>query len=236
MFQQIKFLELSHNIYISLTLFACLFFILALFLLPIRRLQKINSSNKIKLIGLKKWKMDVDLFTSVLQKEQEIDITIWDNDLLVGNLSAPLLVTVVCNLYCKPCAKAHAQLDSLLRRYVNTLKVQVRLVFDHNNQKDKRTIAAKAILQKTAEIDNNYLQEMLNDWFNWMDYNKWHDKWNPDENIEVGTRLMDHNTWIKNSDIAYTPSIFLNGKKIPGRYSLEDIEILIPQLANQIIF
>lgn len=232
-FKQAIIFDLNYNIYIGLIFFISLFSVFALILLPIKNLLKTNYSNKIKLTELKKWKLDVDLFISQLKLQQNVDTTIWENDLLLGNHSAPLLITVACNLYCRPCAKVHAQLDNLLILHANKLKVQVRLLFDFNNQNDNRTVASKAILQKIVENnENNDLQEILTDWFVWMDFNKWKNKWNPDEKIDVGNSLLKHKTWIEESDIAYTPTLFLNGKKLPGRYSLEDIEMLLPQLTS----
>ena len=37
------------------------------------------------------------------------------------------------------------------------------------------------------------------------------------------------------NDVAFTPTFFINGRKLPGRYNLKDIEILLPQLAEILI-
>jgi protein-disulfide isomerase len=161
----------------------------------------------------------------------QVDTTIWQNDLVLGNPNAPILITVACNPYCGPCAKAHKQLDDLLYRFTGKLKVQVRLLCDAENETDKRAIAVKAILQK-AEIINTTteLQQMLTDWFVWMDFEKWDTKWKADGNIDVAGKLKLHNKWIEEGAIQFTPTFFINGRKLPGRYALKDIEILIPQL------
>ncbi|MDP3667964.1 MAG: vitamin K epoxide reductase family protein [Sediminibacterium sp.] len=227
--------EIGSSVYVGLGIFVSLFFVLALALLPVKQLIKTNSSNKLKLAELKKWKSDADLFINQWQQEQEIDIVIWENDLLLGNPSAPLLITVACNPYCGPCAKAHMQLENLLNRFADKLKIQIRLLCNAENETDKRTLSVKSILQKAVTTKNNTdLRKMLSNWFDWMNYEKWNDKWQPDNTIDITQRLQQHSKWVEDSSIAFTPTFFINGKKLPGRYSLDDIEILIPHLADLI--
>jgi hypothetical protein len=213
-------------------IFILLMIVSSMILLPIKRLIKTNSNNKLKLAELKKWKLDGDLFLSQWRQEQEVDTTVWQNDLLLGDSEAPLQITIACNPYCNPCAKTHKQLDNLLRHYPSKIKVQVRFLFTAQDENNKLTIAVKAILQRASIIQNNSeLRQLLTDWFDWMDYDKWTDKWKSDSNIDIGKRMIQHNDWIVQSKIQFTPTIFINGKKLPGRYSLDDMEILIPQLA-----
>lgn len=223
----------SYSVYFGFWIFTLLFFVLGLVLLPIKQLIKTNSTNKLKLAELKKWKLDASLFINQWQQEQEVDTSIWENDLILGNPSAPLQLTVACNLYCQPCAASHKKLDNLLHRFADKLKVQIRLLSRNHDENDIKIIAMKAVLRKSIFIQNNSeLEKMMTDWFELMDYEIWIKKWQPDSTINISQRLGQHNQWIENSKILYTPFFFLNGKKLPGQYGLDDIEILIPQLAN----
>lgn len=221
---------------ISLQLFVffiVLILILAVALLPLKALIKTNKTNQHKLAELKKWKTDAGLFLTQWQQEQKVDTTIWENDLLLGDINAPILITVACNPYCGPCAKAHIQLDELLHRFPNKVKILVRFLCDPYNEKDKRAIAVKAILQKAASLQSNTeLQQMLTDWFAWMNYEKWIEKWHPVNNINVDKGLKEHGKWVEDSGINFTPTFFVNGRKLPGRYNLNDMEILMPQLVE----
>ena len=38
--------------------------------------------------------------------------------------------------------------------------------------------------------------------------------------------------WFTKSGVGFTPTFYINGKQLPRKYELEDIEILIPQLAE----
>ena len=214
-------------------LFALLVLLFALILLPIKQLITTNNTNRQKSSELKKWKNDAGLFITQWQQEQEVDTTIWKNDLLIGSREAPIIITVACNPYCAPCAKAHLELDELLHRFAGKIKVQVRLLCNAANDADQRTIAVKAISQKAETInDNTELQQMLTDWFLWMDIKKWKTKWKDENNTNVQERILQHEDWVEKSSIQFTPTFFINGRKLPARYNLKDIEILLPQLAS----
>jgi len=226
-------LKHSNSIYLAFGFFLSIYLFFALFLLPIKQLIKTNYTNKIKLVEFKKWKTDINLFIQQWQLEQEVDNTIWKNDLLLGKLSAPLLITVACNPYCEPCAQAHKKLDTLLYRFENKVKVQIRLLCNTENENDKKTVAVKAILQSAAiHNNNNDLQRMVTDWFEWLDYEKWKAKWTPDSTIDITKRIQQHEMWFTKSGVGFTPTFYINGKQLPRKYELEDIEILIPQLAE----
>lgn len=213
--------------------FIILFSFLLIALLPVKGLIKANKTNQHKLAELKKWKADAELFVAQWRQEQVVDTTVWQHDLLLGNPNAPVLIIVACNPYCGPCAKAHMQLDELLYRFSGKVKVLVRLLCNDSDEQDKRTIAVKAILQQAEAInDNTVLQQMLSDWFALMNFEKWSERWKTGAAIDVSNNLSTHSKWVTESNIQFTPTFFINGKKLPGRYGLQDIEKLLPQLCE----
>lgn len=216
-----------------LCFFILLIVTLAVILLPLKALIKTNQTNQHKLAELKKWKADPNLFLAQWQQEQNVDTTILENDLLLGDINAPLLISVACNPYCGPCAKTHTELDDLLHRFADKIKIQIRFLCDAENSDDKRAIIVRAILQKVVTLKTNAeLQQILNDWFAWMDFEKWSEKWQPENNIDVNERLKAHSKWVEQSSVHSTPTLFINGRRVPGRYSLGDIEKLMPHLAE----
>jgi uncharacterized membrane protein len=210
--------------------------LLTIIYLPIKQLIKTNSKNKQELAAFKKWKTDANLFIAQWEKEPTCDNTIWENDLLIGKTDAPIRITVACNPYCGPCAVAHKKLDTLVEKYPSKVSVQVRLLCNAANAEDKRTIATKAILQQAKIIkDNTQLQTMLTDWFEWMDYEEWNTKWKADNTIDVHSTLLKHESWNNDTGITHTPTFFINGKKLPGRYNINDIRSMIPQLEDALV-
>lgn len=101
-----------------------------------------------------------------------------------------------------------------------------------SNKTDLRTIAVIAILQNAVYLDANTLQQMLSDWFEWMDFEKWSARWNTNNDANVDELILRHHHWMEANNIAFTPTLFINGRKLPGRYGLNDFETLLPQLAE----
>lgn len=219
----------------SLYLFAGIFLMLTLIFKSLKKIIKDNVAAAPKLAELKRWKSDVTLFMLKLQNEQAVDTSIWKNDLLIGSPLAPIMITVACNPFCGPCANTHKQLDQLLDRFPGKIKVQLRLLCNPENQKDIKTVAVKAILQQAGTIqNNNEMQQMLTDWFTIMNYQEWRKKWSKDSKFNVDEALNQHIEWIKGSNIRHTPTLFLNGRRLPGRYGLQDLEKIIPKLSEVI--
>jgi hypothetical protein len=205
----------------------------------VKNLLKTNTRNKQKLAELRKWKLDAGLFVKLWREEREVDTSIWEHDLLLGASektdpeNPPFLITIACSTYCNPCAQAHEHLHRMLNRFKGKIRVLVRFICDPDDGNNKWTISLRAILQHAATVTGRgVLEESLADWFRWMNYDQWIAKWKPDPAIDVGSGLILHNRWARDSQIAFTPDLFLNGRKIPGRYTLDDLALLMPQLAE----
>ncbi len=120
-----------------------------------------------------------------------------------------------------------------MSRHPDRVSVLVRLLCDPDKVEDIKTIAGKAIFKQAAAINNNSeLQKMLSDWFEWMDYEKWKQKWKSDIDLDVTPIMQKHKSWVQESGITHTPTFFINGRRLPGRYNLSDLEKMIPQLSE----
>lgn len=206
--------------------------LMAAILFPIKQLVKNNTKLQQKAAELRKWKTDAAIFEGLISREREVNTNIWENDLVLGNPSAPIRITVACNPYCGPCAKAHELLDTLLAQYPREVAVQVRLLCNPAEPSSIRTLATTALLKKAASIkDSKQLKIMLSDWFHLMDLKKWSKIWNPIENINIETELEAHHNWNEESNIRVTPTFFINGKALPVKYNIDDFQKILPDLA-----
>ncbi len=226
----------NSQLLIPLTVFAITLLLLTIIYLPIKQLIKTNTKNKQELSSFKKWKTDASLFLAQWEKEPSCDNTIWENDLLIGNADAPIRITVACNPYCGPCASAHKKLDELVEKHAGKISVQLRLLCNPANAVDKRTIATKAILQQADVLNSNgELKAMLSDWFEWMNYEKWNAKWKMQKNTDVTNILQKHEVWNNEAGITHTPTFFVNGRALPGRYDIKDIDKMVSQLEYALV-
>ena len=201
--------------------------------LPIKSLLKSRIEAIQTKRELTRWKKDPSIFNALLQNEAETDCTPWQGELQLGNAMAALQITVACNTYCGPCANAHKVLDKILEAYPEEVGISLRFTCLPEDEAAKHTRAVTALLQKTSETDSTKeMKEMLANWFEWLDLEKWKARWLPNDSIKVYPLLVKHEGWMKNSNIEGTPTFFLNGKKLPGRYGIDDIKIMVPGLAE----
>ncbi len=203
-------------------------------LFPLMGLIRANKVNKQKAAELRKWKNDIDLFKKQLEGQQQATGQEWDNDLLLGNPDAPVLITIACNPYCAPCARSHGEIEKLLVQFNNKLKVRLRFAFNANNKDDRRTKAVEIILKKARALnDHQKVQELVADWFRMMDIEKWSNSWQIQaDGMDVQEIMHQHAQWIRKNRITATPTIFINDRKMPGKYNLEDLPSLIMQMSD----
>lgn len=215
-------------------LFITIVGIIALLLYPAKGILKTNQQNLKKLTELKRWKTDGGLFLSQLENEQSIDIEIWENDLVLGNPFAPLTIMVACNPYCNPCSLLHKQIDQLLDDYPHKAKFIIRMLSNSNSASNKLTIAVKAILERAARMNSEETRRMLHDWFAMKDFDRWKLEWPSQENeAEVSSFMNQVNKWFVDNTVSFTPTIFIQGRKMPGRYDFSDFQKILPTITAE---
>lgn len=199
-------------------------------ILPIKQLLKISTKQKPLQRQLKKWKQDINVFMGLWHQQPLVDCTAWKHELQLGNAAAPVQITVACNPYCGPCAIAHEKLDDLLEKYTDNLGIRIRFSIQAKKKDDARTKAVQLLLQN--QVQRSDAEHSLSDWFEWMNEEKWKEKYKPDETLEVKHLLQEHEDWAMKAGIVFTPTFFINGKQVPGQYNLDDVGNLLPQLVE----
>lgn len=99
---------------------------------------------------------------------------------------------------------------------------------------DKQAAILASFLQLKSSLTTKQLLRAIGDWFKVMDYQKWNNMWPNTNTINVQEDLLRHRSWFTDSRIRATPTLFINSKKMPGRYSISDFKLLIPSLATLI--
>ncbi len=153
-----------------------------------------------------------------------------DNEMMpiiIGNSNAETVITVVSNLFCSPCADAHHFLDQLLKQRD---ELQLKIIFFNGNKHDN---SHKNIVQHIMALsvleDRSVVQEALNDWYSQHD--KKQESWIENYPIKiteaVETAFIKQKIWCEMAEITFTPTILVNGYKLPEPYRLEDLKYLI---------
>ncbi|AFK05506.1 peptidase C39 bacteriocin processing (plasmid) [Emticicia oligotrophica DSM 17448] len=193
-----------------------------IFLKPI--LQKSQQVSPLK-NDLRRFKNNPNLFLSLLQNQAEIPYFPQDMTLF-GNPNAEHKLTMVTNPFCQPCAKTHKIVEELLFTNEN-LKCQV--IFSASNHKDdKRGIVARTILS----LPKDQQAIALHQWYENEERNieKWQTQLGSIGNEKTENIIEQHKTFCEVAKVEGTPTLYLDGYKLPQLYRLADLKGILKYL------
>ncbi|MDU1890056.1 MAG: vitamin K epoxide reductase family protein [Dysgonomonas sp.] len=169
-------------------------------------------------------KMNPEVFKALLKQQLHHDISPQTSQVIWGNPNANILMTVITNPHCEPCARMHKEIEKLLKKAEN--KICVQYIFSSFNEElecsNKFLIAAYL-----SEYDRNMKQRIFNEWFEYGKYNReqFFDNYKFAINEQaVETEATKHREWKERNPIYGTPTILINGYEFPEKYSIEDIK------------
>jgi len=150
-----------------------------------------------------------------------------EHSLVIGNREAEHIVTMVSNPYCQPCSIAHKKLDAWLASR-DDIKLQVVFSVQNTDEEDKKTKVASHLMSLQAGRDDVSLKHALDDWYEQKqkDYDAWAKQY-PVIAANNTDALQKQMEWCKLAEIKGTPTIFINGRKLPKPYQTEDIKYFI---------
>lgn len=193
-----------------------------IFLKPI--LQKSQQVLPLK-NDLRRFKYNPNLFLSLLQNQAEIPYSPQDM-ITFGNPNAEHTLTMVTNPFCQPCAKTHKTIEDLLSTNQN-LKCQV--IFSASNiEGDKRGIVARIILS----LPKAQQAGALHQWYENEDRNieKWQAKLGIIEVQKAQNIIEQHKIFCDFAKIEGTPTLYLDGYRLPELYHLVDLKGILKYL------
>ncbi len=143
----------------------------------------------------------------------------------IGDPNAATTIIKVCHPYCRPCAKAHPTLGEIVK---NNKSVRLKVIFMPSyEENDSANSPAKHLLAVAAYQDVKLTEQALDDWYTT-------DKKNYEifaAKYPLNNKLDDQNgkielmrKWCIAAEITGTPTIFINGRHLPGIYSIEELK------------
>jgi glutaredoxin/uncharacterized membrane protein len=176
---------------------------------------------------LRTFKYNKDLFEKMMQNEIKYALPPDEHSLIIGNREAETVITMVSNPYCQPCARAHKALDEWL---TNRPDIKLQVIFStENNEKDRNTKIAAHLLTLKYSQNDTILKKALNDWYEQKqkNYEAWAEEHPAESMIDTHEQLEAQKAWCKLTEIKATPTLFLNGRRLPKTYQTEDLKYFI---------
>ncbi|MDB5086755.1 MAG: hypothetical protein JWR09_749 [Mucilaginibacter sp.] len=176
---------------------------------------------------LRKFKYNTNLFNNALMTQPKYSQPDDTWSIVLGNLKADHIITMVSNPYCAPCAKAHNQLIELLEQRDD---LQARIVFTASNtDEDIKTPVSRHLMALNQKPDKTIVKEALHDWY--QQKQKTYEAWAkvyPVQIVEADFHKLDkQRIWCEMAEVTATPTMLLNGYRLSDLYQLPDLKYML---------
>ncbi len=177
--------------------------------------------------NLKKIKNNPSIFGRLLTQSKKISNPTEGLGIRIKNKSPKYQVIKVCNPYCGPCAKAHPELERLVEE--GSIDLQV-LFFPNADMADPRTKTISHFLAIADKGDQQITRKALDQWYTseQKDYTAFADAYPMNGELkQQEEKITAMKEWCEREGITHTPTIFINGYKLPEEYNIEDLKEII---------
>jgi protein-disulfide isomerase len=174
-----------------------------------------------------------------MAEQLEIETGYFSHELQAGASEANITLTVVSNPVCGPCAFTHAAIEDLLERFEGKINVVFRFSINPSDTKSEsfemlnHLVALQLSKSKEESIkalSSWYLKNGKNNIKKWKGENPISTNHSQDA---ITTQINEHAKWCAAAGIKVTPTILINGKKLPEEYSVVDLKYQIRKLLQK---
>jgi thiol-disulfide isomerase/thioredoxin len=186
--------------------------------------NKFSEARKVRWLiqEIKSIKADENVFMALLKKQPYYHVDKLTSQILWGNPNAAMLLTVFTNPHCAPCALMNKRIEKLLESLNNNICVQY--IFSSFNEQ-----LASSNKYLIVIYLNNEVKTAMSIFSEWFTNGKLHKeefakKYRINiENNNVEEEFLKHEKWKETSALRATPTILVNGYKLPENYVIEDL-------------
>lgn len=173
----------------------------------------------------KQLKFSNGVYEAISANEQTItNAPSLESSLVFGNRDADCHITVFSNLHCVTCAKLHEVL-----KWVNRENCYITYYF--TSLTPQYVHSAKQIIACYQQHGEAVTGEVLNAWYD--EVGKGLSPSPLHISLDINTPEVDaeqklHENWMRQNKLMPTPIVFINGRKLPPYYTLDELINLLP--------
>ena len=241
------YIQIPANLFFQFLFTGCLY-VIPVFVLNLL-IPNLSKGNQVEQLHqeINSMKANEDAFKSLLRQQPFYEVSTSDSQILFGNPDAAMMITILTNPFCNPCAKMHTRVEHMLRETKGEVCFQyIFSAFDESLLYANRYLIAayltppsiakshhsphSAKLEGTSlERQREVICQLYNDWFTKGKEIEEEffsglqlDMTNPAIEIE----FQKHQAWKEKTQLHATPTILINGYKLPESYKIEDLRYL----------
>lgn len=190
---------------------------------------KNKQTSQYERLAYLKFKKNPTMFTNLLYQGKQKSFNITKEIFIVGQPGAPVEITAFLSLNCNPCQRAFNQLKTLFENK----HIFTRLIF---LQHDKDKAFVNQVAQLFVEKRQKEASKLLYTWYNAQGNErasliKQAKAGTTDDSFELTKKA--HRTLFTAAKVTGTPTVFVNGYKLPGEYKIADIPFFVDELAKR---
>lgn len=214
----------SSKSYFSISFVYILAYFLSSTLMPIFPKARESARYKKDFELLKKSK---SIFKALLSNEKLVQDP-RNLGIKIGKDNAINKIIKVCNPYCEPCSFAHKALQELL---LSNQDIQIQIIFTASiDDNDKKREPVRHLLAIADNNDKELTKNALDTWYisEIKDYLGFAAKFPIDTKLIIqDAKIASMWKWCNDNDIAHTPTLFVNGHRLPEIYKITDLKALL---------
>jgi len=201
----------------DIVVFGLVFFISLVSVYGYRRLKTSYYKSKLNEIKLLQFKRSPRTIKMALSSTKNIKVLECKNEILLGNLKAKQLISLVLSTSCSVCKTAYIEFSDFYRK--NSSKYSFRFILNHYDPKPSKNndIAATMINSFRNNGPEEFLK-IMNQWFLLQDLEKFNSKGMISYTEKDYQVLNEHRNWCKKNELFYTPIIIIDDKIVPEYY------------------
>jgi uncharacterized membrane protein len=157
----------------------------------------------------------------------------WENlgGIEKGNPNAENVILKICSPSCGHCNKAHKLFNELLVEHDNLKIITLYHVYHETNIFEKLELPVRHFLAMKALGKDTDLQNAMDYWYLTPDrtYEELKRLYPvPEEILEQQfEKIKAMSDWCTEAEISYTPTVYLNGHKLPSTFQLTDLKYIL---------
>ncbi|MEM7085103.1 MAG: vitamin K epoxide reductase family protein [Bacteroidota bacterium] len=179
-----------------------------------------------------KFKRNFSLFHTLYRKGNSLYTT--DEiagEIVFGNRQAPVSIILVTNPFCNHCRTAHHELESVLIRAKNKVKITLRFIVDtKNKERDLYKIVSQLLHIYKVRGEASCLHALNKLYADGTNISQWVKAQTTEFHSNYDSIIECQRLWCEENRINFTPALYIGDRPLPEEYAISDLPYFIDDL------
>jgi Protein-disulfide isomerase len=222
---EFRFIQLPQegmaNILAVVSLYSFLILTINLIIPVLGRGKKVNAITQ----ELNSLKSNENILAALLRRQTQYEVSKDTSNILWGNPNANILITILTNPHCEPCAIMHERIKTVLTND----SICVQYIFLAFPGMQELELSNKFLIAIYQDKDSEEREKIFDTWFNEGKLKRvdFFGKYNMNlEDKKILNEYEKHKKWIARTGLNETPTVLINGCVLPNIYKIEDMKYI----------